>query len=407
MKTQCPHCKAVYKIPDAYRDKQINCPKCKEAFTARKYEGTNKAQKVEYCENCGRIIGNLEQAYVYHNQIVCKQCYSKLTSEKVSSATNNSKNEKMFVQQEQKSTSQVSTTRQNEIITNVKQGALLGGCVCFLLGLILMFVSLWSFILYIPFFLTAFILSIVAMAQARVAGGVFLLIGTIIIPPILFFFMVSAGVSKKFDEARPYSSTQLSTLESHAQETDELTDSSLTATTIEQTPKIEKEVQAPSIPVIGLGGSVVIDEIKISVQRARLGFIERKSIFGDSVIRSDSKYLLIDLTLENTSTGKIIYIQNTWEKSKLTDNYGNIEGPQFGKGYSIDEDIVGFISSAKMKPGEILKDMMIFDLPVESAIDFTVEADPGFWKSVSEGRIMQLSDSSFRMRFTRNQIQTN
>jgi hypothetical protein len=268
-----------------------------------------------------------------------------------------------------------------------------------------MFVSLWSFILYIPFFLAAFILSIVAMAQARVAGGVFLLIVTIIIPPILFFFKSTEGVSKRINEA--FLSTQSSTLESHVQETNQLTDNSQIATTVEQTSNIKQETQDTSVPLIGLGGSVVIDEIKIYVQRARLDFIERKSILGDTTRRSDSKYLLIDLTLENTSTGKIIYIQNTWEKSKLTDNYGNIEGPQFGKGYSIDEDIVGFISSAKMKPGEMLKDMMIFDLPVESATDFTVEADPGFWKSVSEDRIRQLSDSSFRIRFTRNQIQTN
>lgn len=78
MKTQCPHCEAVYKIPDVYQDKQVNCPKCKEAFTARKYEGANKAQKVEHCENCGRAMGKLERGYIYEGQVVCKQCNESL-----------------------------------------------------------------------------------------------------------------------------------------------------------------------------------------------------------------------------------------------------------------------------------------------------------------------------------------
>jgi uncharacterized RDD family membrane protein YckC len=35
-------------------------------------------RKVEVCENCGRTIGKLEQAYVFKNHIVCQQCYEKL-----------------------------------------------------------------------------------------------------------------------------------------------------------------------------------------------------------------------------------------------------------------------------------------------------------------------------------------
>lgn len=36
------------------------------------------AQKIESCENCGRVIGELEQACVYDDHIVCKQCREKL-----------------------------------------------------------------------------------------------------------------------------------------------------------------------------------------------------------------------------------------------------------------------------------------------------------------------------------------
>jgi uncharacterized RDD family membrane protein YckC len=35
-------------------------------------------RKVEVCENCGRTIGKLEQAYVFKNHIVCQQCHEKL-----------------------------------------------------------------------------------------------------------------------------------------------------------------------------------------------------------------------------------------------------------------------------------------------------------------------------------------
>ncbi len=35
--------------------------------------------KDEICQNCGHTIGKLEQAYVYDNKIVCRQCFSVLT----------------------------------------------------------------------------------------------------------------------------------------------------------------------------------------------------------------------------------------------------------------------------------------------------------------------------------------
>jgi hypothetical protein len=47
----------------------------------------------ELCGICGKIIGKLEKAFVYHDRIVCKKCWSMLTSEPGSSmADNNKKN---------------------------------------------------------------------------------------------------------------------------------------------------------------------------------------------------------------------------------------------------------------------------------------------------------------------------
>jgi hypothetical protein len=81
--------------------------------------------------------------------------------------------------------------------TNVKQGALIGSLVCLVLGLLLMYFTLFSFILYGPLFLVAFILSIVAMAQGRVAGGILLLLATLVIPTImgLVLFTHRAGTA--------------------------------------------------------------------------------------------------------------------------------------------------------------------------------------------------------------------
>ncbi len=96
----------------------------------------------------------------------------------------------------------------HEVKTNVKQGALIGAVACFAIGIILMFISLWSFIIYSPLFLAAFILSIVAMSQKRVAGGLIMLLLTLIVPPVLFFGLGAVRskdtldkVSEALDEA--------------------------------------------------------------------------------------------------------------------------------------------------------------------------------------------------------------
>jgi len=78
-----------------------------------------------------------------------------------------------------------------ELQTNVKQGALIGGWVCFGVGTAFLFLSLWTVIFYAPLFLAAFVLSIVAMSQRRVDGGLILLLCCVIIPPLTFFSLMA------------------------------------------------------------------------------------------------------------------------------------------------------------------------------------------------------------------------
>ena len=55
-------------------------------------------------------------------------------------------------------------------------------------GILFMVHSLWAFIFYVPLFLATSVLSIVAMAQGRVRGGLTLLLCCVIIPPIAFVY---------------------------------------------------------------------------------------------------------------------------------------------------------------------------------------------------------------------------
>ena len=62
---------------------------------------------------------------------------------------------------------------------------------CFGVGTAFMFLSLWTVIFYAPLFLAAFVLSIVALSQRRVAGGLILLLCCVIIPPLTFFSLMA------------------------------------------------------------------------------------------------------------------------------------------------------------------------------------------------------------------------
>ena len=79
--------------------------------------------------------------------------------------------------------------------TNVKQGGVIGGWVCFAVGLGFMFLSLWMFIFYVPLFVASFVLSIVAMAQRRIGGGLALLLCTVIVPALVFLGLVAVRVT--------------------------------------------------------------------------------------------------------------------------------------------------------------------------------------------------------------------
>lgn len=68
---------------------------------------------------------------------------------------------------------------------SIKQGAALGGWICFLIASAIMFVPAPTWFIYAPLFLASAILSVVAMAQRRIASGIMLLLANIIGIPIM------------------------------------------------------------------------------------------------------------------------------------------------------------------------------------------------------------------------------
>ena len=67
-------------------------------------------------------------------------------------------------------------------ISTQRQGAVIGGWVCIVLGTALMVWTLLSFLLYLPLFLAAFVLGIVAIAQRRLANGISILLLSVVVP---------------------------------------------------------------------------------------------------------------------------------------------------------------------------------------------------------------------------------
>ena len=82
-----------------------------------------------------------------------------------------------------------------ELETNIKQGAAIGGWVCFGLASIIMFIPIPTWFIYAPLYLASFILSIVAMSQKRIASGITLLLANVIGAPVLFIIALAIGVA--------------------------------------------------------------------------------------------------------------------------------------------------------------------------------------------------------------------
>lgn len=95
------------------------------------------------------------------------------------------------------------TKMDNPPQSQVKQGAVIGGWICFALGVLVMYASVWAFLLYVPLFFVSFILSIIALAQKRIVSGMVLLLCCIVVPIVLWLILSFTRAAKFMDEHPP------------------------------------------------------------------------------------------------------------------------------------------------------------------------------------------------------------
>jgi|GEM_PF-4254260 len=177
MKFNCPHCSLSLEADQDLYGERLDCPGCSAEITVPKPPPPD----TKTCPFCAEEIKSAAKK--------CKHCGEHLAKPKGPKVAATSGGKKFNLPSNQGVTQRRRPARkpQKEVQTNVRQGAAVGGGVCFIVGMVLMFVSLMTFFLYVPLFIAAFILSIVAMAQGRVAAGLVLLLLTLIVPTVTGF----------------------------------------------------------------------------------------------------------------------------------------------------------------------------------------------------------------------------
>lgn len=106
MKTQCPHCKAIQKVPEAYKDKDVKCLHCKKLFVAQEFhkppivvpdyiarkggnfigkiwKGSPNAFRTGFLTTLGVICALIVSFYVYSHIIMYRPTIEKLPIEAV------------------------------------------------------------------------------------------------------------------------------------------------------------------------------------------------------------------------------------------------------------------------------------------------------------------------------------
>jgi len=207
IRMKCPTCGAVGRGKASYLNRDIRCPKCGNTgrfvrvsshdggFSEVRREGVGKDKKpfVSVSERSTKRPQSESQPAAEARSAPPPTSRCPYCGEEILQEARKCKHCGEFL-------GDGGGQRKNQVMTNVKQGALIGAVVCFAVGILLMIASLWSFFLYGPLFLATFILSIIAMSQRRVAGGLAMLLLSIVIPPILFIGLSATRVSKALED---------------------------------------------------------------------------------------------------------------------------------------------------------------------------------------------------------------
>lgn len=187
--------------------------------------------------------------------------------------------------------------KERVVQTNVKQGAIIGGWVCFALGTGLMTFSMWSFFIYGPLFLVAFILSIVAMSQRRVLGGIALLLCALLVPTALGLVLFSTRTSKFLNDVAANSSP----LASREEESEDAVSESPTENSIAKSmEKAQRESDLKELEELR-ARKVQFEKNLLALK----GFKVLRANFSKKTNSIGMRESVIELTIEN-GTGKAV-----------------------------------------------------------------------------------------------------
>ena len=77
-----------------------------------------------------------------------------------------------------------------------QRGPIIGGWTCFAIGFIILILFSWPFYIHFAFFVLALILSIEAMSEQKLIGGLSLLLTTLLLPTLVGFGLLFLQLNK-------------------------------------------------------------------------------------------------------------------------------------------------------------------------------------------------------------------
>lgn len=244
------------------------------------------------------------------------------------------------------------------VMTNVKQGAIIGGWVCFGLGILCMLWSLVLFFLYGPFFLVAFILSIVAMSQRRVLGGIALLVATLLIPTILGAVLFTSRASKFADEMSKAIETASVTESRKASGNNTPVNTASGVTTDSET------LPDPEPLFLSIGQAHKTNEFSLSLDAAKIATTKLNAVMGD-IREGKDPDLILSFTFTNLDDRRILRFREG--NQFLAGNFqlrDDVDNAIRGVNYGIMSKPVGALTGTEdILPGATATHVEIFSIP--------------------------------------------